>query len=381
MKSTSPITKPSRSIPTQTSIYLYVRAGGRCEFDGCNKYLLEHPLTGIPGNFAHKAHIFAFSEKGPRGQGDLTPDELNNLDNLILVCPTCHKEIDDHHDEYTVEVLQEHKRVHEERVYDLTGTAPERQTTAVVLKARISGQLVDFTIPQMQAAVAPYYITPRDVVEIDLTALEDGSEAFFEAGTGTIAQLIRERYHRTHPTKVRHVSVFALAPIPLLVVLGAHLSDKVPTVLYQRHRDTEDWRWKDEGVNAEYTTQRIQEGTDPTRVALVMSLSGRIKRDDLPNHIDEQYFIYEMTLVGQEPNPMFLSRREDLLAFQRDYELLRRQLSTDHSPLAQLEVFPSVPAPVAVACGRDFLPKVDPTLIVYDYNKSKGGFVQAVKVN
>jgi len=58
---------PARSVPARTRLLLYVRAGGRCQFDGCNRYLLEHHLTKAEGNFAQIAHIWAFSEHGARG--------------------------------------------------------------------------------------------------------------------------------------------------------------------------------------------------------------------------------------------------------------------------------------------------------------------------
>ena len=36
------------------AIKLWIRAGGRCEFDGCNKYLLEDEFTGfaVSNNFS-----------------------------------------------------------------------------------------------------------------------------------------------------------------------------------------------------------------------------------------------------------------------------------------------------------------------------------------
>ena len=62
-----------------TRLLLVVRAGGRCEFDGHNEYLLHHPLTLTPGNFAQMAHIVAFKEDGPRGKSPLRPTYINDF--------------------------------------------------------------------------------------------------------------------------------------------------------------------------------------------------------------------------------------------------------------------------------------------------------------
>jgi len=61
---TSSVGSVGRGIGDLSRLPLFVRAGGRCEFDGCNKYLLAHPLTLTPGNFAQMAHIVAFREQG-----------------------------------------------------------------------------------------------------------------------------------------------------------------------------------------------------------------------------------------------------------------------------------------------------------------------------
>src|SRR5437762_11160609 len=109
-----------------------------------------------------------------------------------------------------------------------------------------------------------------------------------------------------------HISLFALAPIPLLVYLGSKLSNKVPVDVFQRDRDTEDWVWKDSGIPAEYRFDKIREGRGHGRVALILSLSGKIKPEALPSGIDEQFTIYELTLANMEPNPTYLRQRDDL---------------------------------------------------------------------
>ena len=57
-QTSSPV-QQARQVPYPTQIYLFSIAGGRCEFQGCNHYLLEHPLTLTKGNYAQEAHIVA----------------------------------------------------------------------------------------------------------------------------------------------------------------------------------------------------------------------------------------------------------------------------------------------------------------------------------
>jgi hypothetical protein len=309
-----PVIRVRRGIRELTRLLLFVRAGARCEFDGCNDYLLEHPLTLTPGNFAQMAHIVAFQKKGPRGKSALRPAYINAVGNLMLLCPQCHKLIDDHPDQYTVGVLEKFKQAHEDRIFHVTSLGPDLKTSVVQLKARIAGHTVAIPVAQVTKAVAPRYPVDARGHLIDLTAINAEGKAFIDEACRCIKQKVERLYEPgmdVHET--RHISLFALAPIPLLVYLGGQLSNKVPVDVFQRHRDTEDWVWKESGAAAEYRFHKIREGRG--KVALILSLSGKIKPEALPVEIDEQFTVYELTLANMEPNPSYLRQRDDLTRF------------------------------------------------------------------
>jgi hypothetical protein len=52
-----------------------------------------------------------------------------------------------------------------------------------------------------------------------------------------------------------------------------------------------------------------------------------------------------------------------------------------HGSDCSVHIFPAVPVPIAIACGQDILPKSDPTIIVYDHDKNKGGFIKVLTIN
>ena len=378
----SPIVSVTRKVSHNTRLLLLVRAGGRCQFDGCNSFLLEHPLTLTEGNFAQIAHIVAFSREGPRGNTRSRRAGINDLSNLMLLCPQCHKLIDDHPADYTVATLEKYKHRHERRIHHVTGLGPDLKTTVVQLKARVAGQSVAIPIAQVTEAVAPRYPTDARGYVINLTDIDAEGKAFIEIATSVIKQKIERLYEPAMEVEeTRHISLFALASIPLLVFLGRQLSNKIPVEVYQRHRDTEDWVWKTKGTPMQYKFEKRRTGVDRTKVALLLSQSGNIHLDSLPPQIDGGFTIYELTLSNIEPSPTFLRMREDLLSFKATYQAALRTILRDHGTIDAIHLFPAVPAPVAVFCGRELLPKVDPTLIVYDFDKRKGGFTQTLEVN
>ena len=374
----------TRSIKPDTKLLLYVRAGGRCEFDGCNEYVLSHQLTHKTINLGQMAHIVAFSEKGPRGNADggKRPIDINNVDNLMLLCHRCHKLVDDHPKEYSRETLLNYKKAHEERIFWLTSASPDRQTSVVILKSKIGGQIVKLSAAEIHEAVSPRYPASRAGTEIDLSKISDEGDAFYTVAAKEIKrQIERVVSDVVELEKTHHVSLFALAPMPLLVYAGNLLGNKIPTDLFQRHRDSEKWTWKTDGKLAEYKFEKIREGANDDKVVLILSLSGKIHLEKLPAEVIEDASVYEIRLDGETPNPNFLRQKQDLAAFKDIYQLALREIGSNHGKLEKLHLFPAVPAPIAVLCGREMMPKIDPILVIYDNDKRHSGFRMILEVN
>jgi hypothetical protein len=378
----SPVVKVPRSKLGLTEVMLAARAGGRCEFRGCNEFLYEHALTGEAGNFAENAHIVAFREGGPRGAGD-RPADIDDIDNLMLLCRRDHKLIDDNPGRYTREELEAHKREHEARIRRVTGLGPSMQTTVLAFTAMIGTFKPVIGRAEISDALLPRY--PSDSLHVlDLTSLgHEEPGALYEVACRRIIQHVDTLHAVDGPLHAtRHLSVFGLAPIPMLVSLGHAIGNKVATDFFQCHRDKpQRWTWYEgEGI-ARFEVKQIKRGADPARAALMVPLSGPIAADSIPSAIDETYTIYEIGLVGRSPTTGFLRQREDLESFRVAYRGLLATIRGEHTGLRELHVFPAVPAPVAVACGFDLLPKVDPTLVIYDNLMKNGGFIERLRVN
>ena len=382
MTSASPILA-ARHIPWRTKLLLWVRAGGRCEFDGCNEYLLKHHVTLDEVNLGELAHIVAFKSDGPRGEDGERPDDIHLVSNLMLLCPRCHKLIDDSgaKEKFTRTTLVRHKGEHEERIFRLTDAKPERKTTVVQLLAKIGGQPVAISKADIWDAVAPMYPADDKGCVIDLSVLDDGSDAYYTVAMGKIARSVENLYdHGMHFDPPRHVSLFALAPMPLLVFLGRCLSNKTPVDLYQRHRDTQAWAWRDSEQRVQYLLRKIREGTVSNKVALVLSLSAALDMNKLPPHSDSTFTIYEITLDGQLPTPLFLRQKRDLEAFRSIYHQALAEILRDHGSITNIDLFPAVPAPIAVLCGFELFSKVSPVLRVFDNDSRRGGWTFILEI-
>jgi hypothetical protein len=73
------------------------------------------------------AHIVASSGEGPRGKESFPAAEKNKYENLILLCPNHHEEVDGEPERFTSQALREMKAQHEDWVEKQLAQGPEWQ--------------------------------------------------------------------------------------------------------------------------------------------------------------------------------------------------------------------------------------------------------------
>lgn len=100
-----------KAIPVKTKLIVLSQSGGRCSMPDCNKEL-TFETDNTKGNLSNFAHIEGYSPKGPRYNPNLSEEEVNSEENLMVVCLNCHKKIDADTETYTVEKLKEIKKKH-----------------------------------------------------------------------------------------------------------------------------------------------------------------------------------------------------------------------------------------------------------------------------
>ena len=102
----------NRNYSQLTIKMLFGFAGARCSM--CRtKLTLNATEKDKAAQIGEIAHIIGSSEDGPRGDGNFPKEKLDDYENLILLCPTCHKKIDKQPNSYSPSDLREIKINHE----------------------------------------------------------------------------------------------------------------------------------------------------------------------------------------------------------------------------------------------------------------------------
>lgn len=122
---------------------LFAASGGICAFPGCNTRLQDSLSGALLGDICH---INAISKDGPRYTPAQSDDDLNRFENLLILCPTHHRLVDQEPREYTSTVLRSMKRQHEAFVADKITAPAIDDKTAVTLARQIADESIDFAI-------------------------------------------------------------------------------------------------------------------------------------------------------------------------------------------------------------------------------------------
>lgn len=378
-------TKKERpSIPVGVQNELWARAAGRCEFRGCNELLYVDRLTKQRSNLATISHIVGYSPDGPRGDSVRSGELATAIRNLMLTCRVHGKIIDDRNKEaeYPESLLVEFKQEHEARVRMLTGITEDAQTHVLLVQAPIDGRSVSINENKAFRALLPRYPSEERAERIDLSgiALPATTPGYLDILASGLSERIRPvlRRWRAHP-QTGSVSVFALAPIPLLLHLGRELGETDEVELYQKHRVGDDWAWRaGEGLE-EFFDVTLPDADDPDLpLAVILSLSYRVDRTSVEEVLGTTGRLY--SLCAKRPSVDFLISRDRLDVFSYEFRKLLTWLRAASGADRGIHVFASVPAPAAVELGRR-IKDFDPPFIIYEYEKRSRRYLPSFTLN
>jgi len=334
-------------------------------------------------NRANIAHIISDSPKGPRGDAELSPKLAKEFSNLMLMCYTHHRLID--HEglaDHPVESLQQMKAEHERRIDKVTGIQWDRQSDIIVYTARIGDFYPSVTFSEAETAVLSHGSWPASPYPLELGRLDiqitDSVQEFWQQEEEHLRSVVKERIIPPHTRGyLKRPSIFAIAPQPLLVLLGHLVRDISAADVYQRHLGTQSWAWPDPPKTFDYTMQR-PDNFDGTP-ALVLALSAPITDDRITAKIGDDASIWRITIP--QPDRGFLKSADQLQKFSKQVRSLLDEIKDQYPRGTMLNVFPVAPVAVCVELGRAIQPKAHMPMRLWDENKDLGGFVPALDIN
>jgi len=371
----------SSNIPEKIKKILLVKSGGRCEYRGCNKPLYQDLLTKRNFNASYFAHIVADVPGGPRGDETRSPLLAKELTNIMLLCDTHHRLIDKidigGHPE---SLLVEMKKEHEDRIERLTAIQPERQSYIVTYLVNIGKHTPNITFEQAANFLLPdFYPAISNLIELATTnnPISDSNKTFWEIEGQILENNFNEKLRELFRIKtINHISLFALAPMPLLIKLGTLINDIQNIEVHQPRRNPKTWNLSNYIIKSNYKV--IESKNKHNNVALNFSLSATINNERIFNTLGKDTSIYKITI--NEPFNDFLESKYQVYEFANLLRKLLDKIKSKYDEKTKLHIFPAMPVALAIEFGRVWMPKADMPLVIYDQNKELNGFIKTIEI-
>lgn len=355
--------KPSREIKPATERMLWGVSAGICEFAGCTNKLYSHHVTKEKVNLAEKAHIYAFSAGGKRPSLLRFSPKINDIDNLMLVCERCHKLIDSVETDYTAEQLLVMKKEHEQRIANVATIKPDLQSEIVIFNANIANRAIKISDYAAKSAIIPEHYPAREN-PFNLSpeiSLFDNQDNYWDV----IANHLECQWGQYEPIiRDKHISLFAVAPQPLLFKLGTLINRNYNVDVRQSQGSIDKWKWLCDKQTAKIETQIVDAKDTTAEPIITFELTAKLSLDELREEIGEG-IIYRIT--SEKCSSEIIKSRRDLRAAITEYRNALDSIRLAYDKDVKVKLVPIAPVSVSIEAGRQTM-KGDPQITIYDRN-------------
>lgn len=371
----------TRNLSEKTRRIVWAKSAGRCQFQNCNVPLIGHLVSGNSrANKGYVAHIIADSVNGPRGDKVLSPVLADDHTNVMLLCDPCHREVDRENPKaYPPERLRQMKQDHEAWVDMVLSSGPNSRSHILQFSAPIGPNETAVPFDDCVTAILPHR-TPAEARSIEIKVkgmhYKDTDPTYWQVQPEVLrADFASKVGGRFEAGDIRHLSVFGLAPIPLLMELGRLLSDISVADVFELQREPAQWSWPEDREGVQFALHRGTPGSK--KVALKLSITNEISDDAVVKALGTDVSIWEISSDIHRAG--IIRHKDDLRRFR---EIVRRtfdEIQNQHGSDVDLSVFPAAPVSCSVEFGRVWQPKSQPSFDVYDRIPEQG-FIRRLRI-
>lgn len=294
----------------------------------------------------------------------------------MLMCDPHHRLIDrDEVADYPEARLLQIKHDCEARVELATSISPDQASHVVRYAARIGHNEGAVGFTKCREAMLPdFYPANHTPIDLSMTGVDmaDNEPGYFQAQAQNLERQFNAKLRgEVERQTVNHISVFALAPIPLLMELGRLISDITPAEIHQPHREPSGWKWANSGNRLDFEITKPDNLKGP--VALKLGVSSHISDERISAVLGEEVSIWSLSVT--QPHNDCMRYREDLEVFRSNARGILAAIKHSHGEKEVINVFPALPVSAAIEFGRIWMPKADLPIRIYDQSRVDDGFI------
>lgn len=161
------------------------------------------------------------------------------------------------------------------------------------------------------------------------------------------------------------VELYALAPIPLLVLLGNIFANRPNINIFQLKKVPSSFEWEEDGEKLDIKVTQSPDEFLGEEAALLMSFSGQVDKQNVMGAIGKKIPLIEMSI--KEPFDDFLRSKSQLNEFLTEYRKVKSSLVS--KGVKTIHLFAAIPIAFAIGIGQAYNPNYDPDLVTYDFKQ------------
>ncbi len=308
---------------------------------------------------------------GAKEQPEARPVNRGDIENLMLMCHECHTKIDQNNDggRYSGELLIQWKKEHERRIELITGINPSKKSTVIHYKAPIGNFSPDWDDHDSLSSLFPLRYPERDYA-IDLSAKiekKDSDENFYKVYKENLDKVFSKKIiSEVEDGDMNHLSIFAMAPQPLLIYLGKLLGNIAGVEVYQRHRiPDQSWKWPESNDVLQFKV-KPPELTQNSSVALLISLSADINESEVESAMGTETDFDLWKVFIDEPSVHYMSNKASLHEFYKCIGKVFDDIKKRNGEDTKIHLFPVMSNSCAVETGRSIMQNTNLPITVYN---------------
>lgn len=364
----------------KTIYTLWGRAGGFCQI--CGEPLAKDSHTKKLKHRGYVAHIYGEKPNAARYHEEFSSRYCDDVNHLLLLCNSCHKRIDiDEPENFPVSLLLKIKNEHELKVEKIAPIFKKQNSMAITLRAKVGDyNPLPFDENMLLDAILNINKCPQEkspISLLDILSLDDSNPIYWDYAKNALIEEFKNKINNRND--VTHWSLFAIAPQPILILLGSLFTEIKDLEIYQKHREEKTWIWPVN--NNDDILFKVKEPDNPSleNIAIKFSLSDSVSDSRVTNILGESTSIWEITI--DNPNRNFVKNSKIQQSFKNCLEKVLNDIHLKSPDAECINLFPAVPQSIAICIGQVRMPKAQKPYVVYDENNKAGKFIKTITIN
>lgn len=351
--------KGTRKDNQKQTCNLLVACGGRCTM--CNIDVMHDWLSHKGVKWFEKAHIFAFGDGGPRSSPLVPPIYRDSLENLTILCPSCHTIVDKAPEMYSVEFLKSLKNNKEARVRKMMDCLDNDKCKVVKYSSCIGSQNYNFSDNDIRLSTFNNgFFTEEEIINLS----EGNNSENIARSIDTLKDNYENRIQRiVDNNSSESICLFALGPQPLLIYLGWLFGDKQRVKIFIKHRN--EWRYNEDTINNPFTIVKPEHTSGDNIVVLALSITAEVNTDLIKECIGLNVDLWQIKLESETGIDM-ISNQNELSDFHKKSVSVLDSIGKEYGKDKKIIVIPIVCNALAIEFGRSIMHKSHNPIDIYD---------------